>query len=230
MALRGAYFIRNARVPIVIDLNGGLTANGTRVTSWAQTEWANATQFSAANQLWLITPVPQTSDTYTVQNIRSGTFLDLSGSNSNNRTPITGWANNNSNNQRWVIRTDRSGFYKFQNVASSTFMDLLNGGTANGTLITGWSGQWDATGESSHHQQWSLQRVSQRSTEVHSTLRRNPELSFDFQSYQVDADYIILPEGIWRTIWNGSGLASRSWRSEIFDFDDFAFGAILLIQ
>ncbi|KAF5365011.1 hypothetical protein D9757_006905 [Collybiopsis confluens] len=126
-------FIFNARVPIVIDLNGG-----TRITAWAQTEWNFATQLSAANQLWLIIPVPQTADTYTVQNIRSGTFLDLSGSSPNNRTPITGWANNNSNNQS---------------------------GDANGTLITGWNGQWDATGAGSHHQQWSLQRVSQTSAE-----------------------------------------------------------------
>ncbi|KAF5389604.1 hypothetical protein D9757_004236 [Collybiopsis confluens] len=224
MSLRGAYFIHNARVPIAVNLNNaGATANGTTVVAWEQKRWDDANNFDAANQMWLIKPVPNAAgDVYTVQNIKSGTFLDLHGGSSADKTPIVGWEGNNSNTQKWIIKKDISGAYRFQNVASNTFMDLYNGGSANGTEITGWSGWWESTSDDSFHKRWSLKRASLTSAEVSLLVRNNPDITVDFKSYQLDGDYIILPEGVWQTIWNGSGLHDRPWRSEIFDCDDFA--------
>ncbi|KAF5384469.1 hypothetical protein D9757_006399 [Collybiopsis confluens] len=223
MALRGAYFIHNERVPIAVDLNNaGATANGTTVVAWEQKWWDNANDFNASNQLWLIKPVPNAADTYTVQNIKGGTFLDLQGGSSADQTPIVGWEGNNGDNQKWIIKKDISGAYRFQNVASKTFMDLYGGGSANGTRIYGWSGSWDSTSDDSFHKRWFLKRASQTSAEVSLLVRNNPDITVDFKSYLLDGDYIILPEGVWQTIWNGSGLRNRPWRSEIFDCDDFA--------
>ncbi|KAJ8088744.1 hypothetical protein PM082_013987 [Marasmius tenuissimus] len=104
------------------------------------------------------------------------------------------------------------------------FVDLRDGGDANGTAITGWEGDWNRESGTVSHQQWVFQRVSQSSDEVGKILRGSPHrIAQDFKSYQVDGEYIILPQGIWQSIWRGTKLnGHRRWRRQIFDCDDFA--------
>jgi len=216
-------FISNAKAPVVVDLLGpGSSANDTAVNAWEQKWWNNAKDFNASNQLWLVELLGGTSDTYTLRNIKSGTYLDLAGGNANDGSRIVGWEHTNTYNQRWIIRKDGEGMYRIQNLASHTFVDLHNGESANGTQITAWAGSWDSQGPDTFHKQWVFERVSLAGTEIHTLLKAHPNIEQDFKSYQVDGEYMILPQGIWKAIWDSSTLPSRKWRKELFDCDDFA--------
>ncbi|KAJ8088745.1 hypothetical protein PM082_013988 [Marasmius tenuissimus] len=90
--LQGVYFIQNARVPINIDLTGpGSPDNGAEITGWKQKLWNHATNFDASNQLWLIKPVADHTDMYTLQNIKGGTYLDMEEGGTGNGNRIVGW-------------------------------------------------------------------------------------------------------------------------------------------
>ena len=84
------------------------------------------------NQAWFLRPIKSGSDTYTIQNVGSGTYMDLSGGvspyihylartfsthnttpgSSADGTPIIGYHKNGAANQQWVIRKASGGFYK----------------------------------------------------------------------------------------------------------------------
>ncbi|KAK7045877.1 hypothetical protein VNI00_007306 [Paramarasmius palmivorus] len=231
-------FIQNAGVALVVDLSTGSSLDGTPVIGFTKhpSQWPTSTDLIASNQLWLVEPVANASDTFTIRNLKTGTYVDLLDGKGGDHIPIQGRKGTGKDNQKWVIKLDPQGKYKFviliprytvfhlqvtlriQNVASKTFVDLLNGGSANGTEINGWSGDWTSTNT---HQQWVFQRVSQSSEEIRHVLLRNPLFTQSIQSYQLDGEYIILPQGVWKTIWKDSGLGARALRAQIFDWDSF---------
>ncbi|EEB94816.1 hypothetical protein MPER_06309, partial [Moniliophthora perniciosa FA553] len=195
---RGVYFIRNAQASLNIELNNGSPNNGTVVSGWEPKPWADASDFNASSQLWLVEPIKDTTNTYTLRNIKGGTYFELSGGNAASGTQIIGSQGTGGNTQKWIIKKDSSGNYRIQNVASQTFVDLYLGGTANGTAIYGWTGQWNTTGP---HQQWVFQRMSQSTDEIRNILLRNPNNTQDFHCYNADVEYLILPQGLWKVIW-----------------------------
>ncbi|KAK0489678.1 Moa, A lectin from the mushroom marasmius Oreades in complex with the trisaccharide Galgalglcnac [Armillaria luteobubalina] len=210
---RGIYRIHNAGVPVVMDLFNGSSADNTKITGWQFGEAINW------NQLWLIEPVDGKSDTFTIRSLIAGTYMDLFGGRSDNRTPILGW-HRTGTNQEWIIKHSadhRS--YKMKNYASGTFADLYSGNSSNGTQICGWRGSFNDTHS---HQCWFFQRMSLSSAEIRSIIGRNPQLSRYYTSYQVDAEYLILPRYLWQEIWESTGLRNKNWRKVIFDCDDFA--------
>ncbi|KAK0494137.1 ricin B-like lectin [Armillaria luteobubalina] len=120
---RGIYLIHNAGVPVAMDLYGGSSADSTKITGWKFSDttinW---------NQLWLVEPVNDKADTFTVRSIIAGTYMDLTGSNPENGTPIIGYQKTGNPNQEWVIKHSADNkSYKMKNNATGTFADLYNG-------------------------------------------------------------------------------------------------------
>ncbi|KAK0494141.1 hypothetical protein EDD18DRAFT_1464589 [Armillaria luteobubalina] len=229
---RGVYRIHNAGVPVVMDLYNGSSADNTKITGWKFGEAINW------NQLWLVKPVDGKADTFTVRSLIAGTYMDLfcgkcaryhlfstcnflffSGR-SDNRTSIIGYHKTGNTNQEWIIKhfADNKS-YKMKNHASGTFADLYSGNSSKGTQICGWEGGFNNTHS---HQCWFFQRMSLSSADIRNIIGRDPQLSRYYTSYQVDAEYLILPRYLWQEIWESTGLRNKNWRKEIFDYDDFA--------
>jgi len=207
------YILYNKTSGTVLDLSDGGTGNGTQCQGWQDM----GDHISTFNQQWFITSVSGLNGVFNLCNLRGGTYLDLSNGSGGNHTKVQGWSKvggGSAKNQQWKIFTDAKGGYRLQNVAGSTYLDLSNGGNNNGTKVQGY--QYVDTS----NERWELRRVSRTGSEIHGMVRANP-----FTPYVQDGLYIVLPGTVRKDIYNGTGLSTTKWRSEIFDCDDFAFVA-----
>ncbi|KAG7091497.1 hypothetical protein E1B28_010527 [Marasmius oreades] len=217
---RGIYHIENAGAPSAIDLYNGGSSDGTPIAGWCFTP-----DTIGGHQLWLAEPIPNMNDTFTLCNLTSGTYMDLYNGGSESGTAINGWAGagaiTTNTHQLWIIKKACDGKnYRIQNYGSKTFVDLYNGGSSNGTKITGWPGNWT---EHNTHQEWHFNRMSVSSAEAKSAVERNPHIKCGtYRGYNLDGEYLVLPNSFFTQIWKDSGLPSRKWRKEIYDSDDFA--------
>ncbi|EGO20678.1 carbohydrate-binding module family 13 protein [Serpula lacrymans var. lacrymans S7.9] len=206
------------RCVVVVVLQGSPT-NGTKVQGWTKWPFSNP---QCLAQLWLVTPINGTADSFTLQNLQGGLYLDLPEGKSTNGNPLQGWQRA-GNNQVWTIRKVGT-FYRMQNAQGGTFVDLLYGGTANGTVIEGWEGEWSSTVD--EHQLWSFQLVSQTGTQIANTLNANPILKGHIVNYQLDGIYWVVDKDLVASIWTGANLGvgkKYTLRPELFDQDDFVF-------
>ncbi|EPS96276.1 hypothetical protein FOMPIDRAFT_82284 [Fomitopsis schrenkii] len=147
----GVYFIQNAGTGTVIDLNNGLSADGTQVHGYQKRELSDGL---VPAQLWIVSLVG--NDVYTIENTNSRTYLDLS--NAANGTHIIGYQGTGEPNQRWsILRNSADTAYVIQNLATDTFVDLSNGDPANLTPVNGWAGQGVTT--PNNNQLWKFIRV-----------------------------------------------------------------------
>jgi len=74
-------------------------------------------------------------------------------------------------------------------------------------------------------QRWTLLRVSRSGADITNLIEGNQYIGPTFNSYLSDGLYIVPPQSVRDAIYNGTGLSSTTWRTEIFDCDDFAFAA-----
>ncbi|KAJ6603353.1 ricin B lectin domain-containing protein [Mycena vulgaris] len=149
----GVYTITNVKTQTRVDLDGGNSANGTKVQGWAPLP-PDVAEFS--NQLWEVKPTGKPGvDSYTIRNKQSGTYLQISGGNATDGTPVTcseaGAGQQTTDDQEWEFVKIGNG-YKVRNVKSHTYLDLDSGSTANGTKIQGWWGELDGN----ENQLWAL--------------------------------------------------------------------------
>ncbi|TBU54724.1 ricin B lectin domain-containing protein [Dichomitus squalens] len=138
----GVYFIQNFGTGTAVELKDGSSADSTRVVNAPKQELDNV---SVPASLWIISRVPGAPGQYTLQNARSGTFMDVLGGESNvkDNVDIVGFqklANNKS--QRWTIaRHNETKAYVIANAVTGKHYVNLPGGarTAGGVLqvVTG---------------------------------------------------------------------------------------------
>jgi len=177
---------------------------------------------TAFDQLWLIEDCRGEFDTYTIRNLYTGAYLDLSNSSKADGTTITGFHGTGGSNQKWLIKRNggNNQVWKIRNKATGTFVDLKNGGTD----IVGWQGSWnDVT--SLGHQDWHFRRVSLTYSQLDHLIRSDGFVlpGASLKRYNVDKLYLLLPRStIESIIYGRSGLAKRTYRFDIFDCDDFA--------
>ncbi|KAK0444153.1 hypothetical protein EV421DRAFT_1903262 [Armillaria borealis] len=228
---RGIYIINNAGVPLSMDIDCGSSADGTKILGWHDDNfnW---------NHLWLVEPVDGKTDTFTVRSLIAGTYMTLAGGSQADETPITGRRRSSglhALHQEWIIKRsmdkDKES-YKMKNYASGTFADLYHGGSSNGTPIYGCKGPGFKTHDKdSWHQYWTFKRRSLSSAEIKKIIMGNKfhlslsklTVNKSYKSFQVDGEYLILPQSLWEEIWlNSTDLSGKKRRREIFDYDDFA--------
>jgi hypothetical protein len=212
----GVYILYNSSSGTVLDLSNGQVANGTHCQGWDA-----APNIDIYNQSWLFKPVVGQANTFTLCNLRSGTFLDLSNGSSDNGTQVQGWSTavpGYEGDQQWVVSAEGS-YYRLQNKKGGTFLELSNGARPNGTKAQAWA-RADVPA-----QRWTLKRISRTGAEINALIRANPYIGPKFESYLSDGLYIVPPQSVRNDIYNGTELKTTPWREEIFDCDDFAFSA-----
>ncbi|WP_406442831.1 RICIN domain-containing protein [Streptomyces sp. NBC_00631] len=118
------YAIKNVNSGLVMDVNGGSTADGASVI-----QWPNA---GSANQQWTIVPV--SGQLCKIVNRNSGKVLDLGWASHWRGTALQQSTYNGSNNQLWYFEPT-SGGYLIRNFESKQVLEVSNGSTANGATI-----------------------------------------------------------------------------------------------
>jgi len=93
----GVYTLQNLHGGTYLDLNGGGTANGTRIQGWEFIP-------KDINQQWKISKA-EVDGFWRLQSVASGTFMDLNGGSPNDGTQIQGWEQLSTNNQLWAFRS-----------------------------------------------------------------------------------------------------------------------------
>ncbi|KAJ7141843.1 ricin B lectin domain-containing protein [Mycena crocata] len=156
----GLYTITNLQSKTRIDLDGGNSADGTKVHGWAPLE-PNVPEFP--NQVWSVKYTGRMGyDSYVLSNVRTGTYLEIKDGNATDGTQVTcskaadGSGDKTTTYQEWeLIKIGEDGFYKVRNVGSQTFLDIDGGSSANATKIQGWWGQLDGN----ENQLWAFKEV-----------------------------------------------------------------------
>ncbi|SJK99404.1 uncharacterized protein ARMOST_02702 [Armillaria ostoyae] len=223
---RGIYIIDNAGAPLSMDIDCvGSSADGTKILGWHDDNfnW---------NHLWLVEPVDGKTDTFTVRSLIAGTYMTLAGgAEARACMPRT---RSGSSSALWTKtkKATSASLCLMKNYASGTFADLYHGGSSNGTPIYGCKGPGFKTHDKdSWHQCWTFKHRSLSSAEIKKIIMGNKfhlslsklTVNKSYKSFQVDGEYLILPQNLWEEIWlNSTDLSGKKRRREIFDYDDFA--------
>lgn len=105
-----------------IDIDGGRTANGTRIHLYNLT-YSNNQQFALTRSA---------DGLYTIKNVASGRVLDVVAGGINNGTALQLYDSNNSCAQKWVVEKSGAG-YRFLSACSGRAIDVPGGAT--GTIL-----------------------------------------------------------------------------------------------
>lgn len=219
---RDVYTIRNKGSGTFTDLSGGSNTNGAQVQGW-EDEGASAS-FSF-NQRWLITPVNGTPGAYKMQNLHSGTFVDLSNGSPSNDTKVQGWegsVNDTNKNQQWVISgAEVAGFWRVQNVASGTYMNLLDITPNDGTPIVGWEHF------NNDNQLWTIQPATLSGAQINATLIANPSVQQKLPSFFQDpgTKYVTIPSVAIQSVFQALGVPPSNLLSANLDSPAYALKA-----
>ncbi|KAI1455441.1 carbohydrate-binding module family 13 protein [Annulohypoxylon moriforme] len=84
------WIIRNVQAETNLDLYNGGKDNGTKITGWG----GATTNNTNAHQLWRLVTADDLGRVFMIQNVGTGTYVDLLNGNSANSTKISGWAGN----------------------------------------------------------------------------------------------------------------------------------------
>jgi hypothetical protein len=139
-----------------LDLDNGRTTNGTNVIGWQY--------HGGKNQQWRLRKVAFSGawSTWKLENVQSGTLLDLTEGNRGNGTRIQGWSGSTTSadnkNQLWRLVTADTGgrVVIIQNIGTGTLVDLKEGNNRNGTQVQAWEGRVE---NQNPNQLWRVLRI-----------------------------------------------------------------------
>jgi len=168
------------------------------------------------DQMWLIEPVKNEKNIYTIRNINSGGYMDL-GSNTDG-TKVTGETDPGKETQKWFVskNTRDSTRWKIQNKVQKTFVALRNQREIIGTF-------GDVTTTGDRHEGWNFECFSITSKEV-GTLMRDSHFGNAYHRTS-DSLYLLLSRNKISEIFKNANVGNRQWRHELYDSDDFALVA-----
>jgi hypothetical protein len=140
------HYLTDAGSSLVMDVNGGSTANGGTVIQWGN--------HGGSNQQWTLHQV--TGDVYTLANGNSGLCLDVPNQSTAGGVQLDQWTCNGGAGQQWALDSvgsytssgDTS--YTLTNLASGLVADVSGGSTAQGAQVI----QWATNGQA--NQTWNL--------------------------------------------------------------------------
>ncbi|KAI0893049.1 carbohydrate-binding module family 13 protein [Annulohypoxylon nitens] len=96
------WVIRNVQSNTNLDLYLGGGENGTKITGWAGPETNNINK----HQLWYLVTADDTGSVFLIQNVGTGTYVDLNNGNATNGAKISGWTGSvqqKNPNQLWRL-------------------------------------------------------------------------------------------------------------------------------
>jgi hypothetical protein len=121
------HIIRASHSALVLDVEGGSTADGARIIQWNRT-------FSN-NQHWVFDAVPGTSDAYYIRSVSSSKVLSVNSYVAG--APVLQWANQGAATQQWV-EVPINGISKFRNVATGLYLDVNGYSYSPGARLVQW--------------------------------------------------------------------------------------------
>jgi hypothetical protein len=122
----GTFTIAASYTPLVLDVAGALTANGSNVALWT----ANGKD----NQKFKF-DYDAATGYYTITGVHSKKALDVEASSSN----VLIWADHNGFNQKWTVIQTGPDMYRLYSAASGKALDAAGAGTKAGTNVTVWT-------------------------------------------------------------------------------------------
>lgn len=140
------HYLTNANSSLVMDVNGGSTASGTKIIQW--------TNHSGTNQQWQLKAV--IGNIYTLTNVNSGLCLEVPGSSTTQGTQLDQYACNGGANQEWALNavgsytSSSNASYELENLNSGQVVDVSGGSTSTGGIVI----QWPTDGGT--NQEWTL--------------------------------------------------------------------------
>ncbi|KAI1451580.1 carbohydrate-binding module family 13 protein [Annulohypoxylon moriforme] len=96
------WVIRNVQSNTNLDLYLGGSENGTKITGWGGDETNNIN----LHQLWYLVTADDTGSVFLIQNVGTGTYVNLNDGNAANGAAISGWAGSvekKDPNQLWRL-------------------------------------------------------------------------------------------------------------------------------
>ncbi|KAJ6494535.1 ricin B lectin domain-containing protein [Mycena sanguinolenta] len=158
--IEGTCTITNLNSQTRLDLDGGNSANGTKVQGW-QALAPDAAEYQ--NQVWNVQYDKNKLgvDAYTISNVKTGTYMEISGGNTTDGTQVTCSAasagDKPGDEQEWeIVKVDNSGYYKIRDVKTQTYLDIDKGSSDNATKIQSWWGLLDGN----ENQLWAFNQVT----------------------------------------------------------------------
>ena len=146
------HYLTNANSSMVMDVNGGSTANGGAIIQWPN--------HGGANQQWTLRQVSGVAgvggNVYTVVNANSGLCLEVPNSSTTAGQQLDQWTCGGGSNQQWALdavgsytsSTDTS--YELTALSSGLVADVSGGSTSQGAQVI----QWATNGQA--NQTWKL--------------------------------------------------------------------------
>jgi alpha-L-fucosidase 2 len=121
------HVIRASHSALVLDVEGGSTADGARIIQWNLTY--------GTNQQWVFDAVPGTSDTYYIRSVLSSKVLSVNSYVAG--APVIQWTNQGAATQQWV-EVQINGISKFRNVATGLYLDVNGFSYSPGARLVQW--------------------------------------------------------------------------------------------
>lgn len=114
----------------VLDVDGGLTADGANVQLWSLD--------STGAQKWQVTI--DSGGYVTLENMRSGKVLDVAGGSTNLGTNVRQWTENESSAQKWAaIKNSDGTITLWSKLGACLVLDVAGGTTSNGSNVQTYS-------------------------------------------------------------------------------------------
>lgn len=142
----GTHRLTSAGSGLLMDVNGGSTADGTGVIQWGST--------GGTNQQWTLRQIG--GNVYTLTGVGSGKCLDVPDQSTAQGTALDVWTCDGGANQQWALTATGSytsssdTSYVLVNLGSGLVADVTDASTAAGATVE----QWSATGGG--NQTWSV--------------------------------------------------------------------------
>ncbi|KAG8976107.1 hypothetical protein FRB90_009322, partial [Tulasnella sp. 427] len=151
--LEGMYILKNKKSRTNLDIINGSPQEGARIYGYEP-----AAEDKIGNQLWIVERDPP-SETFTLRNLQSGTYVDLAGGQSGNGSPVVGYSRNLSATQRtrqeWRIEERELDHYTIQCSRTETYLEIPGGKPTNSLVAT-----CSAAEIENDHQVWCFEPVS----------------------------------------------------------------------
>ncbi|KAI1342874.1 ricin B lectin domain-containing protein [Xylariaceae sp. FL0016] len=132
-----------------MDLNGGSSADGTKIQGWEQN--------GSTPQQWVLEKVTPGAawSPWKIRNVCGGSYMDLLNGSNEMGTSINGFNNGGGNkNAQWFIISQEQSentWFWLQNAAAFTYADCDGAHPENGTKVHGWQ-----RGDGNRNQMWRI--------------------------------------------------------------------------
>ncbi len=203
----GTWTLASAAGGVVIDAEGGLSADGTAVQGWTSND--------TDAQVW---DVSYDEDGYaTVRNAATGLALDVPGANAYEGAQLQLWTSNGTWAQKWIVVSDGSALKLVSALDTNLVVDLPGGQAYDGNRLQLWADngtnaqRWLASPAATKRQKIDALAAANAGTLEPGTYAARSVLS---SSFVLDAAGAGVEDGTVAQGWSANGTDAQAWLIE----------------